>query len=114
MPHLRLGGTRGSSRRGTVAENLRSRSGWSETPRDRCETVPAWSRPPIRQTPNRHDITKGGELNMWESFNNFSLALIARTAREEGQTLVEYAFLVAVTLLGTNLSTMFNSVAGAV
>ena len=60
---------------------------------------------------------------MWESFNNFSLALIARTAREEGQTLVEYAFLVAfialvvlvaVTLLGTNLSTLFNSVAGKV
>ena len=60
---------------------------------------------------------------MWESFNSVSLALIARMAREEGQTLVEYAFLVAfialvvlvaVTLLGTNLSSLFSSVAGKV
>ena len=60
---------------------------------------------------------------MWESFSEFWSVLLARLAREEGQTLVEYAFLVAfialvvlvaVTLLGTNLSTMFNSVAGAV
>ena len=60
---------------------------------------------------------------MWESFNNFTSVLFARMARDEAQTLVEYAFLVAfialvvlvaVTLLGTNLSTLFNSVAGQV
>ena len=60
---------------------------------------------------------------MSESFSRFWSVLLVRLSREEGQTLVEYAFLVAfialvvlvaVTLLGTNLSTMFNSVAGQV
>ena len=46
--------------------------------------------------------------------------LVARMQREEGQTLVEYAFLVAfialvvlaaVVLLGTSISSLFNSVA---
>jgi pilus assembly protein Flp/PilA len=50
-------------------------------------------------------------------------ALMARLDREEGQTLVEYAFLVAfiavvvlagVTLLGTNLLSFFSSIAGKV
>jgi pilus assembly protein Flp/PilA len=50
-------------------------------------------------------------------------ALVARMQREEGQTMVEYAFLVAfiavivlvgVQLLGTNLLAVFNSVAGKV
>ena len=49
-------------------------------------------------------------------------ALIARLHNEEGQTLVEYAFLVAfiaivvlaaVVLLGTSISSLFNSVANA-
>jgi pilus assembly protein Flp/PilA len=49
--------------------------------------------------------------------------LMARMEGEDGQTLVEYAFLVAfialvvlvaVTLLGTNISSLFNSVAGKV
>lgn len=43
--------------------------------------------------------------------------------REDGQTMVEYAFLVAfialvvlvaVTLLGTNISSLFNSIANAI
>ncbi len=47
-------------------------------------------------------------------------ALLDRFGRQEGQTLVEYAFLVAfialvvlaaVTLLGTNISSLFNSIA---
>jgi pilus assembly protein Flp/PilA len=49
--------------------------------------------------------------------------IMARFEREEGQTMVEYAFLVAfiavivlagVTLLGGNLLTFFNSIAGKV
>jgi pilus assembly protein Flp/PilA len=49
--------------------------------------------------------------------------LAARMESEQGQTLVEYAFLVAfialvvlvaVTLLGTNISSVFNSIATAV
>jgi pilus assembly protein Flp/PilA len=49
--------------------------------------------------------------------------LAARMEGEQGQTLVEYAFLVAfialvvlvaVTLLGTNISSVFNSIANAV
>lgn len=57
---------------------------------------------------------------MFESINKFALTLISRMNREEGQTLVEYAFLVAfiaiivlvaVKLLGTNISSLFNSVA---
>ena len=58
---------------------------------------------------------------------NYLAALVApymaRFEREEGQTMVEYAFLVAfiavvvlagVTLLGTNLLAFFNSIAGKV
>ena len=57
---------------------------------------------------------------MWESLNSFVLTMMARMRREEGQTLVEYAFLVAfialvvlvaVTALGTSISSLFNSVA---
>ncbi len=49
-------------------------------------------------------------------------ALIARTQREEGQTMVEYAFLVAfiavvvlaaVVVLGDKISSLFNSIAGS-
>lgn len=49
--------------------------------------------------------------------------VMARLEREEGQTMVEYAFLVAfiavivlvgVQLLGTNLLAFFNSIAGKV
>lgn len=49
--------------------------------------------------------------------------VMARLEREEGQTMVEYAFLVAfiavvvlvgVQLLGTNLLAFFNSIAGQV
>jgi pilus assembly protein Flp/PilA len=56
---------------------------------------------------------------MWKLYELAS-ALMARMQREEGQTLVEYAFLVAfiaivvlvaVQLLGTNISSLFNSVA---
>jgi pilus assembly protein Flp/PilA len=51
-----------------------------------------------------------------------AVALRARLQREDGQTLVEYAFLVAfiaivvlvaVQLLGTNISSLFNSVANS-
>jgi pilus assembly protein Flp/PilA len=56
---------------------------------------------------------------MWKLYD-LAVALSARLQREEGQTLVEYAFLVAfialvvlvaVKLLGTNISSLFNSVA---
>jgi pilus assembly protein Flp/PilA len=56
---------------------------------------------------------------MWKLYE-FASALLARTQREDGQTMVEYAFLVAfialvvlvaVTLLGTNISSLFNSIA---
>jgi pilus assembly protein Flp/PilA len=56
---------------------------------------------------------------MWKLYELAS-AFMARMQREEGQTLVEYAFLVAfiaivvlvaVQLLGTNVSSLFNSVA---
>lgn len=51
---------------------------------------------------------------------DLACALVARAQREEGQTMVEYAFLVAfialivlvaVQLLGTNVSSLFNSIA---
>jgi pilus assembly protein Flp/PilA len=54
---------------------------------------------------------------------DFVGALVARMQREDGQTMVEYAFLVAfiavvvlvgVTLLGTNLLAFFKSIAGQV
>jgi pilus assembly protein Flp/PilA len=57
---------------------------------------------------------------MRESIKRAALTLIARINAEEGQTMVEYAFLVAfiaiivlvgVQLLGTNLLAFFNSVA---
>jgi pilus assembly protein Flp/PilA len=59
-------------------------------------------------------------------FSKFFAQLIAATAklqREEGQALAEYALLVgliavvvvvAVTLLGTDISSIFNSVAGKI
>jgi pilus assembly protein Flp/PilA len=60
---------------------------------------------------------------MLEWINRLFSALVARASSENGQTMVEYAFLVAfiaivvlagVTLLGTNLLNLFNSVAGAI
>jgi Flp pilus assembly pilin Flp len=60
---------------------------------------------------------------MLDCITTFISALVARTANEDGQTMVEYAFLVAfiavivlvgVQLLGTNLLGFFNSVAGQV
>lgn len=60
---------------------------------------------------------------MSDRFSQLSRTLVARVEREEGQTLVEYAFLiafialvalVALQLLGTNVSSLFNSVAAAV
>jgi pilus assembly protein Flp/PilA len=57
---------------------------------------------------------------MWINLVDVVGALVARMQREEGQTMVEYAFLVAfiavivlvgVQLLGTNLLAFFNSVA---
>jgi pilus assembly protein Flp/PilA len=57
---------------------------------------------------------------MPESINRAAQTLMARMNAEEGQTMVEYAFLVAfiavivlvgVQLLGTNLLAFFNSVA---
>jgi pilus assembly protein Flp/PilA len=59
---------------------------------------------------------------MPKSIEAFVRKLIGTMSREEGQTLVEYAFLVAfialvvlvaVQLLGTNISSLFNSVATA-
>ncbi len=56
---------------------------------------------------------------MWKLYE-LANALMARTQQEDGQTMVEYAFLVAfiaivvlvaVTLLGTNISSLFNSIA---
>jgi pilus assembly protein Flp/PilA len=60
---------------------------------------------------------------MWINLVDVVGALVARMQREEGQTMVEYAFLVAfiavivlvgVQLLGTNLLAIFNSAAGKV
>jgi pilus assembly protein Flp/PilA len=60
---------------------------------------------------------------MWNYLVALLAPVVARFEREEGQTMVEYAFLVAfiaivvlagVTLLGTNLLAFFNSIAGKV
>ena len=60
---------------------------------------------------------------MWIYLTNIANALMARFDNEEGQTMVEYAFLVAfiaivvlagVQLLGTNLLSFFSSIAGKV
>jgi len=60
---------------------------------------------------------------MWNNLGEIFSFMIARFEREDGQTMVEYAFLVAfiavvvlagVTLLGGNLLTFFNSIAGKV
>jgi pilus assembly protein Flp/PilA len=57
---------------------------------------------------------------MWNYLAGIFGAMTARLEREEGQTMVEYAFLVAfialvvlvaVTLLGTNIASLFNSIA---
>jgi pilus assembly protein Flp/PilA len=62
---------------------------------------------------------RGVKLHMWKLYE-FASALMARTQREDGQTMVEYAFLVAfialvvlvaVKLLGTSISSLFNSIA---
>jgi pilus assembly protein Flp/PilA len=59
---------------------------------------------------------------MLDRIDQLTSGLVARLSSEEGQTMVEYAFLVAfialivlvgVQLLGTNLLSLFNSVAGA-
>jgi pilus assembly protein Flp/PilA len=63
--------------------------------------------------------TPKGEIEMLEVYVNFQNWL----AEQEGQDLAEYALLiglialvvlVAVTLLGTNLSTLFSSIASRV
>lgn len=60
---------------------------------------------------------------MWNYLANIFGLMMARLEREDGQTMVEYAFLVAfiavivlvgVQLLGTNLLAFFNSIAGKV
>ena len=60
---------------------------------------------------------------MLNKLNLFVGALIARMQREEGQTMAEYGILIAViavvvivaaTLLGTKISSVFNSVAGSI
>ena len=60
---------------------------------------------------------------MLNYIKNLALALSSHASTEDGQTMVEYAFLVAfiavvvlagVTLLGTNLLAFFSSVAGQV
>jgi pilus assembly protein Flp/PilA len=60
---------------------------------------------------------------MWNYLAGVFGAIMARLEREDGQTMVEYAFLVAfiavvvlagVTLLGTNLLSFFSSIAGKV
>jgi pilus assembly protein Flp/PilA len=60
---------------------------------------------------------------MWNNLVDVVGALVARLQREDGQTMVEYAFLLAfiavivlvgVQLLGTNLLAVFNSAAGKV
>ena len=60
---------------------------------------------------------------MWIYLTNIANGLMARFDNEEGQTMVEYAFLVAfiaivvlagVQLLGTNLLSFFSSIAGQV
>jgi pilus assembly protein Flp/PilA len=58
---------------------------------------------------------------MWTSLYQLAGALVARVQREEGQTMAEYAILVAViavivlvaaTTLGNSISSIFNSLAG--
>ncbi len=60
---------------------------------------------------------------MLDTIHTVMSALLMRTSDEDGQTMVEYAFLVAViavvvlagvTLLGGNLLAFFNSIAGQV
>ena len=60
---------------------------------------------------------------MWNSLYQLIGAFIARTQREEGQTMAEYALLVVViaivvlvaaTTLGTSISSVFNSLAGKI
>lgn len=57
---------------------------------------------------------------MWNSFYQLAGALIARVQREEGQSMAEYAILISViavvvltaaTLLGSSISSVFNSLA---
>jgi pilus assembly protein Flp/PilA len=64
-----------------------------------------------------------GDPSVLDTIHTVMSALLARTSNEDGQTMVEYAFLVAfiavvvlvgVTALGTNLLGFFNSVAGQV
>jgi pilus assembly protein Flp/PilA len=59
---------------------------------------------------------------MPEGVSRFMLRVVAGCSRREGQTMVEYALLVtfialvvlvAVTLLGTNVSSLFHSVANS-
>jgi pilus assembly protein Flp/PilA len=60
---------------------------------------------------------------MWTYLTSIVNVMMARLDREDGQTMVEYAFLVAfiavvvlagVTLLGVNLLSFFSSIAGKV
>jgi pilus assembly protein Flp/PilA len=60
---------------------------------------------------------------MWNSLYQLIGAFIARSQREEGQTMAEYALLVVViaivvlvaaTTLGTSISSVFNSLAGKI
>jgi pilus assembly protein Flp/PilA len=60
---------------------------------------------------------------MWTKLIAQLVALTGKLQREEGQALAEYALLVgliavvvvvAVTLLGTDISSIFNSVAGKI
>ena len=60
---------------------------------------------------------------MRDYINRLAHALAVLACKEDGQTMVEYAFLVAfiavvvlagVTLLGTNLLSFFSSIAGQV
>lgn len=57
---------------------------------------------------------------MWNSLYELAGALVARVQREEGQSMAEYAILISViavvvltaaTLLGSSISSVFNSLA---
>jgi Flp pilus assembly pilin Flp len=57
---------------------------------------------------------------MWNSLYQLAGALVARVQREEGQSMAEYAILISViavvvltaaALLGTSISSVFNSLA---
>jgi pilus assembly protein Flp/PilA len=97
--------------------------GGNASEKNRPDTqVPEGQAHRIKSKPFRHDILHmgGGENTMFSSLYQLAGALVARVQREEGQSMAEYGILIAVigvvvlvaaALLGTSISSVFNSLA---